>query len=129
MTSASSAVDSSNLSLYRRKSQVFVEIPPSPLFKTRVASTPSKVDDLSAFHISNSHKENAPLFTKTSINNTPDDDKNKSKRKAQDDDDRAALPGAKKAKIPQASNGNEAVACHQCRLKKLSKCMCYYAFQ
>ncbi|KAF8495866.1 hypothetical protein JB92DRAFT_2992147 [Gautieria morchelliformis] len=105
-------------SLHRRKSHVFVEIPPSPLFKARVASTPSKVDDISALHISKCHKENAPpLSTKTPMNNIPTDNKNKSKRKAQGDDD-GAPPGAKKAKIPPSNSESNIVGCHQCRSKK-----------
>lgn len=113
-----------NISLHRRKSQVFVEIPPSPLFKGRVASTPSKVDDISAFHVSTSHKENAPpLSTKTYNNNIPHENKNKSKRKAQDDEDQVILPGAKKAKVPLAIDGKEIIACHQCRSKKSVNCV------
>ncbi|KAF8578019.1 hypothetical protein K439DRAFT_1621662 [Ramaria rubella] len=101
---------------YRRKSQVFVEIPPSPFFRTRVAFTSSKVDDPLISHISEGQKENAaPLSTKICLNNIPADKKSKGKRKAPDED--GMTQGEfKKVKI-QNSNGTF-VACHQCRSKK-----------
>ncbi|KIJ49555.1 hypothetical protein M422DRAFT_27922 [Sphaerobolus stellatus SS14] len=98
----------------RRKSQVFVEIPPSPFVK-RVASSTSKVDTHSTSHIHQSRKENAlPLSSKTSMANIPRDNK----RKAVNDECDVAKPDPKKAK-PTCDESTLA-ACHQCRSKKSS---------
>jgi hypothetical protein len=102
--------------IHPRNSQVFVDIPPSPLFK-RDASTSSKVGNLSVFNKHKSLKENAPrLSTKPSTHHWPQSTNGTLKRKACVNENGDLASDVKKIK-PSSDDGT-LVACHQCRTKR-----------